>query len=136
MRIPATVHVSSISQTVILISRKVNPGYLAINLPIINLGKVDNKGYEVSVKWQDKIRNVRYHVGTSWAYAKNKIIFQDEIPQPYEWMRSTGRPVGQQFGYITDGFFSDDDAANYAQLKGQEGAYPTTEQDSLRNQVM
>lgn len=108
----------------ILISRKVNPGYLAINLPIINLGKVDNKGYEVSVKWQDKIRNVRYHVGTSWAYAKNKIIFQDEIPQPYEWMRSTGRPVGQQFGYITDGFFSDDDAANYAQLKGQEGGIP------------
>lgn len=108
----------------ILISRKVNPGYLAISLPIVNLGKVDNKGYEVSVKWQDKIKDVRYHIGTAWAYAKNKIIFQDEVSKPYEWMRSTGRPVGQQFGYVTDGFFSEEDAANYESLKGKEGGIP------------
>ncbi len=87
-----------------MLTRKLDPGYLAVKLPTVNMGKVDNKGFEVTARWEDKIQNVSYYVGTSWSYAKNKIIFQDEIPQPYEWMEQTGRPVGKQFGYVTDGF--------------------------------
>ena len=34
----------------ILKSRTVSPGYLAVSLPIANIGKVDNKGYEINVK--------------------------------------------------------------------------------------
>lgn len=30
----------------------------------------------------------------------------------------------QQFGYIYDGFFTEEEAANYASLKGQEGGIP------------
>lgn len=108
----------------ILISRNINPGYLAISLPIVNLGKVDNKGFEVTARWDDQIQNVKYYIGTNWGYSKNKIIFNDEIPQPYEWMERTGRPVGQQFGYQCDGFFSEEDVANYASLKGQAGGIP------------
>ena len=108
----------------ILISRNVNPGYLAVSLPIVNLGKVDNKGYEISVRWEDVIGNVKYYLGTNWGYSKNKVIYKDEIPQPYEWMRQTGRPVGQQFGYIFDGYFTAEDVANYAQQKGQNNGIP------------
>ena len=108
----------------ILITRKLDPGYLAVKLPTVNMGKVDNKGFEVTARWEDKIQNVSYYVGTSWSYAKNKIIFQDEIPQPYEWMEQTGRPVGQQFGYVTDGFFSQEDVEKYAINKGTEGGIP------------
>lgn len=108
----------------ILISRNINPGYLAISLPIVNMGKVDNKGFEITARWEDQIQNVRYHVGTNWGYAKNKVIFKDEIPQPYEWMRQTGKPVGQQFGYKYDGFFTEEDAKSYASSKGKEGGIP------------
>lgn len=108
----------------ILISRNINPGYLAIKLPIYNLGKVDNKGFEVTARWDDKFQDVRYYVGGSVSYAKNKIVYNDEIPQPYEWMRRTGRPVGQSFGWVTDGFFSEEDVKNYASTKGQEGGIP------------
>ena len=88
------------------------------------MGKVNNKGFEVTARWEDHIQNVRYHIGTNWGYAKNEIVFNDEIPQPYEWMRRTGRPVGQQFGYMYDGFFTEEEAANYASLKGKEGGIP------------
>lgn len=108
----------------ILISRQLNPTYLAVSLPIVNMGKVNNKGFELTVRWEDQIQNVRYHIGTNWGYAKNEVVFKDEIPQPYEWMRETGRPVGQQFGYKYDGFFSEEEALNYASLKGQEGGIP------------
>lgn len=103
----------------ILTNRKVLPTYLAADLPIANIGKVDNKGYELSVKWSDRIQNFKYHVGFNLAYAKNKIVFQDEVPYPYEYMRKTGKPVGQQMGYKYDGFFSEEDVAKYATERGK-----------------
>ena len=105
----------------ILKSRTVSPGYLAVSLPIANIGKVDNKGYEINVKWDDRINEVRYYIGANLSYAKNKIVFIDEIHYPYEWMQTEGKPVGQQFGYVFDGYFTAEEAANYENLKGKEG---------------
>ena len=102
----------------ILISRGSAPGYLAVNLPKANLGKVNNKGFEVDVKWSDQVNDFRYNVGFNVSYAKNKIIFQDEVTYPYEWMQRTGRSVGQNFGYRFDGFFSEEDVAKYSTEKG------------------
>ena len=101
-----------------------SPGYLAVSLPIVNMGKVDNKGFEVTARWEDEIGDFRYNIGTAWSYAKNKVIFKDEIPQPYEWMEETGRPVGQQFGYVFDGYFTEEDVKAYATNKGTEGGIP------------
>ncbi|MEY8686009.1 SusC/RagA family TonB-linked outer membrane protein [Bacteroides sp. AN502(2024)] len=105
----------------ILKSRTISPGYLAVSLPIANIGKVDNKGYEINVKWDDRINEVRYYVGANLSYAKNKVVFIDEIRYPYEWMQTEGKPVGQQFGYVFDGYFTEEEAANYESLKGKEG---------------
>ena len=108
----------------ILASRTVTPGYLAVSLPIANIGKVDNKGYEINVKWDDRINEVHYYIGANLSYAKNKIVFVDEIKYPYDWMQTEGKPVGQQFGYVFDGYFSEEDVANYENLKGKEGGIP------------
>lgn len=108
----------------ILLSRSVSPGYLAVTLPIANIGKVDNKGYEVSLKWDHRINDLRYYIGANLSYAKNKVVFIDEIQYPYSWMQSEGKPVGQQFGYVFDGYFTESDVANYESLKGKEGGIP------------
>ena len=102
----------------ILTSRKVVPGYLEVKLPIANIGKVKNHGYEISLTWRDRVRKFNYHIGANVSYAKNKIVFEDEIPYPYDYMRRTGKPVGQQFGRISDGFFSEQDVADYKAGKG------------------
>lgn len=49
----------------------------------------------------------------SFTYAKNKIIEQDEAPGVIGTKRSsTGLPVGQLFGLVTDRLFTDDDFEN------------------------
>lgn len=108
----------------ILITRQVLPTYLAVTLPTANLGKVDNKGFEVALSWRDQINDFGYNIGFNISYAKNKVVFKDEVNYPYEYMRQTGRPVGQNFGYKYDGFFSEEDVANYENLKGKEGGIP------------
>ena len=103
----------------ILTSRQVMPGYLAVTLPTANIGKVDNKGYEISVNWDDRIgSDFSYSVGVNLSYAKNEIVFMDEIPQPFDYMMKTGKPVGQSFGYQFDGYFTEEEAAAYATAKG------------------
>lgn len=104
----------------ILKSRVVNPDYLAVSLPTANIGKVDNQGYEINLKWDDNIGKVRYNIGANLSYAKNTIVFIDEIKYPYEWMQTEGKPVGQEFGYVFDGYFTEAEAANYSELKGKE----------------
>lgn len=108
----------------ILISRGVIPGYLAVQLPTMNMGKVNNHGFEVSMRWQDKIRTARYYIGGNISYAKNKVVFMDEIKYPYEWMQRTGKPVGQNFGYVFDGYFTEAEVAEYEHTKGTEGGIP------------
>lgn len=105
----------------ILLSRSVTPGYLAVILPIANIGKVDNRGYEINLRWDDSTNDLNYYIGANLSYAKNKIKFTDEIRYPHDWMQSEGKPVGQQFGYVFDGYFTESEAANYASVKGTEG---------------
>lgn len=95
----------------ILIQRNTVPSLIAMGsvLPVVNMGKVNNKGYEIDLKWNDKVKNVSYFINANVSYAKNKIIYQDEIEpnEPYQWR--TGNEVGARYGYVALGFYSKDD---------------------------
>jgi len=92
----------------ILISRNTIPGMTALFsslLPVINMGKVKNQGYELEIGWDTTVNNLHYYISGNMSYSKNKIIFQDEVEpnEPYLWR--TGREVGATFGYIDQGFY-------------------------------
>ena len=97
----------------ILISRKTIPSLTALSsslLPVVNMGKVKNQGYELEITWDDRIGNdFHYNINANMSYAKNKIVFQDEVEpnEPYLWR--TGREVGAQFGYVVDRFYNEND---------------------------
>lgn len=98
----------------ILTSRGTDPGYLAVTLPTANIGKVDNQGFELNMNWRDRINELDYNIGFNISYAKNKIVFMDEIEYPYAYMQRTGKSVGQNFGHKFDGYFSEEEVARYA----------------------
>lgn len=96
----------------ILIQRNTVPVLYALSkslMPAVNYGKVNNKGYEVEVKWNDKFKNGDYWVTGSVSYSKNKIIEQDEVTpnEPYMW--KTGKPTSTVFGYVFERFYREDD---------------------------
>jgi TonB-linked SusC/RagA family outer membrane protein len=76
------------------------------NTAPVNIGVTVNSGYELSLGWKDKIGKVGYFANIGVSYAKNKIIFQAEAPNPYPWMNYTGYPIGQYYGLKSDGFFN------------------------------
>jgi len=85
-----------------------------INLPASNIGKVDNKGWEIKLGYNNAIGDLRYNVGINGGYAKNKIKFWSEIPGRPTYQQSTGHVMPTNAGaendmlqYQYDGVFKD-----------------------------
>ena len=79
--------------------------------PMGNIGKMNNKGYELQVSWSDNIGHFRYSIGAGVSYAVNKILYMDEPNNPYEWMNNTGFSYNQYRGYVSSGFYDNADEA-------------------------
>jgi TonB-linked SusC/RagA family outer membrane protein len=83
--------------------------FYAFALPIMNIGRVENHGYEVELKWRNKIGEANYYLTTNMSFARNKILYIDEIPKNQPWLYQTGKSVGTRFGYVFDGFYTQED---------------------------
>lgn len=102
-----------------LITRQRVPSYLAMSLPAVNMGERENKGYEIMIKWSDKINDkFRYFINANLAYARNRILEMDEVKPNEDYMRKTGQPQNQPFGRRFWGFY--DETAN-ERYKAQYG---------------
>ncbi|MDT8432719.1 MAG: TonB-dependent receptor [Bacteroidales bacterium] len=97
----------------ILTFRGTVPGIVAYDLPAVNIGEVENKGYEAELRWNDRVgTGTRYWINLNVSHARNEIIYMDEVPQNEEYLYRTGHPVSQPFGYIFDQYYSEEAAAN------------------------
>ena len=97
-------------RTKILISQANSvPGSSGITdkLPPVNLGKVNNKGFEFKLSYNDKVGELNYGISVNGGYSKNNIVFWDETPGAPEWQRSTGMPTGTELAYQYTGVFRD-----------------------------
>lgn len=103
----------------ILINRLTIPYMLSINsiLPVLNLGKVNNKGYELELKWNDTLKDFSYYVNANMSYSRNKVIYMDEVEPNEPYMRKTGEEVGFIQGYEALGFYNKDDFNEDGSLK-------------------
>ncbi|MEA4935269.1 MAG: TonB-dependent receptor [Paludibacter sp.] len=100
------------NRTGILITRNSIPGVMAFTsgtLPAVNLGEVDNRGFELEAKWNHKFHDFRYWIDANISFAKNKIIYMDEIPPLEAYQSKTGQSTSAILGYMVEGFYSDDD---------------------------
>ncbi len=77
-----------------LISRNASlPEISGITLPRENLGKMENRGFDALISWDDKAGDFTYSLSLNMSYAKNKVTFWDETPGIPEYQKATGKPL-------------------------------------------
>jgi TonB-linked SusC/RagA family outer membrane protein len=77
-------------------------------LPPVNAGEVENKGFEYNIGYNGKAGNAfQWRFGLNGGYAKNKVIFMDEIPGIPDYQQQEGSPIGAYLVYQNDGVFLD-----------------------------
>ncbi len=97
-------------RTGILLTDRYMPAIMGMNLlsrqKYANGGEVRNQGYEAQIGYSGAKKDFYYSVTGSVWYSKNKVVKRSDLtvyttPEASE----LGKPVGQNFGYIADGFF-------------------------------
>ena len=102
-------------RTGILISPNSTPGIIATSLPNMNIGIVDNQGYEIELGWRDNIGEFRYDIDANVTYARNEIVYMDEVKSEFDYQNQTGGSTGRNKGlykfirlYNYDDFYTDE----------------------------
>ena len=115
-------------RTGILISPQSLPSIIATSLPNMNLGIVDNKGYEIELGWKDHAGDFTYDISANVTFARNKIIFKDEVEPEYEYQRETGGPTGRYMLYQFERLYQKSDF--YTDADGVQRLNPDLPQPS------
>lgn len=85
------------------------PSYFGNNIYFRNIGKMTNKGYEISASYSNKAGKIGYNVFGMTSVAKNTIDYSAELAPAYSYNASTGRAQGTPIGLVSNGFYQVED---------------------------
>lgn len=102
------------------------PAVVGKSAPYINSGIVDNYGIDLEIGWKGNIgQDFRYYIKPNFTFARNEIIFENEVPRDYPWRARTGKRIDEHFVYVFDRFVRDeDDAATLNAMNEGAGFQP------------
>jgi TonB-linked SusC/RagA family outer membrane protein len=94
----------------IFIQRNTIPTTAGFNeAPWVNLGTMNNKGFDLSLSYRIVTGNWNISAMGNFTYAHNNITNWDEPKQLYPNLIKTNHRLGQQFGYIAEGLYTEKD---------------------------
>lgn len=103
----------------LLIQRGQNTSLLGISYPNENIGRNNYSGFDFQLSWhRAQSENFSYCISANAGLQQSKVIYSDEVSQPYPWMQRTGQQVGQPYGYIAQGLYQSQDDINNSSKNG------------------
>ena len=90
----------------ILANRSTSPMIIGANLPAYNFGEMENRGWEMDLNFRHHIQDFHYWARFNYSFARNEIIYMDEVQKRYDYQMTTGRRKNQFFGLIFDGYYN------------------------------
>jgi TonB-linked SusC/RagA family outer membrane protein len=109
-RLGITVDAYSRNRDGIFLQRSSMPSIVGIiKNPWGNIGKMDNKGVDVSVDYRQNINDFDISFRGNFTYTKNTILDNDQAYSDYKYLSQIGRRYYQPFGLIADGLYTDSD---------------------------
>ncbi len=105
----------------------------SMGAPTVNIGALENKGLELTLNTINLDRNLRWESTLVYTMNRNQVTRMDQEGtflerriQHFDPVSRTiiGEPVGQFFGYVTDGLFlTEEDILNHAEQHSQTDRY-------------
>ncbi len=107
--------------------RASEPGFSQDAQPWLNVGQLQNRGFEFLVSYKEQRGNLYYNISFNLTTIKNEVISipTSDITDRTGYNRTIeGRPVGSLFGYVAEGIVTDadfDEEGNYLWAVPNEG---------------
>ncbi|MBN2522351.1 MAG: TonB-dependent receptor [Bacteroidales bacterium] len=114
--------------------------------PIMNIGELKNSGIEITASWKDNVGKFGYGINVNFTYLKTEAVSlpdtlnlgQTKGVGGYLTRTQPGEPIGEYYGYQTDGLFTMDDIqrdANGDPVLTSRGQYIVVNQPYIINDV-
>jgi TonB-linked SusC/RagA family outer membrane protein len=108
-QIAFTADVFSERRSQILTTATIIPDITGVqNLPAINAGIVDNKGFEAELTWRKRSGNHNLMLRGSYSYATNRIQYAAEPVYSLAYRAVKGTQINEAYGLTALGLFKDD----------------------------
>lgn len=96
------------------------PGIIGFSVPYANLGIVDSWGWELSLKWKDRInKDFNYWVNVNLSHNQNVIVEKKETPYTNEYQYERGHRIGSRSMYKFFRYYDADTPRLYEDTFGQ-----------------
>ncbi len=95
-----------------LVTSQSLPLHIGVGVSPTNIARVRNRGVEVELNYNDHIGEFNYFAKGVLTYFRNKVLFKDEPAPAFPWLRETGHQINQPFGYLFDGFYTEENIAD------------------------
>jgi hypothetical protein len=83
------------------------PSYFGMEAPTANLGKVQNKGFEVELKFNRQLNtDWRIWADINFTHAKDKVINADAPELLPEYQKPDNKQVSQTYSYVSSGYYN------------------------------
>ncbi|MCF2500729.1 TonB-dependent receptor [Dyadobacter chenhuakuii] len=100
------------------------PDIVGKDAPYINSGIVNNRGFDLEVGWSGSIgKDATYFIRPNLSFARNNIVFMNEIPYAMSGRANTGKRIGEHFNYAFDHFVKNQEEANELNAMNSGGGY-------------
>ncbi len=103
------------------------PDMLGIGFSPTNVAKTSNKGFDGQINYRTSIHQVNINTSLVFQHFRNKVLFKDEAQPAYPWLRETGLPIEQPFGYTFIGYYTPEDIAKIQANAHDKPATPLSE---------
>ena len=82
------------------------PGSLGGHYPTtMNEGKFDNRGFELSLRHENRVGSVYYRLAGNVSWAHNRILKKRQSDNVLPWQSTIGTSIGTIWGYKSDGLY-------------------------------
>jgi TonB-linked SusC/RagA family outer membrane protein len=81
------------------------PDYFGYQVGYKNLGRVTNKGFELSGNYAGHAGQLDYALSAMVSFNKNRIDYMAETPKAYPYNEATGRAIGTPIGLVATGYY-------------------------------
>ena len=91
----------------IFIRRESVPSVVGVNVnPYMNVGRMENKGIDMTLEYTQQFnRDLFVSVRGTMTYNRNRKLYDDKPLKIVEYQNEVGRPLYQQFGLVSLGYF-------------------------------
>ncbi|MGS2738224.1 TonB-dependent receptor [Sinomicrobium sp. M5D2P17] len=97
----------------IFLERGAVPAIIGLRSNLLgNLGETSNKGIDITGEFNKNFGELSMQTRGTFTFNENKVIENDQPTQPFPYMERRGHPIGQRFGYIADGYYTQEEIDN------------------------